>query len=111
MPPAGFEPAISASERSQTDALDRAATGTSPHSVRTVNICRVICSVCSLDRGAKYTFQLVSYSKSHSKHFHSAQMKMRVLFTQCTVIEMQTVVERGGGAGKGTLGVLPTFWN
>ena len=29
MPPVGFEPAISASERPQTYALDRAATGTS----------------------------------------------------------------------------------
>ena len=28
MPPAGFEPAIPASERQQTHALDRAATGT-----------------------------------------------------------------------------------
>jgi hypothetical protein len=28
MPPMGFEPAISAGERPQTDALDRAATGT-----------------------------------------------------------------------------------
>jgi hypothetical protein len=28
MPPAGFEPKISAGERSQTKALDRAATGT-----------------------------------------------------------------------------------
>ena len=29
MPPVGFEPTISAGERSQTYALDRAATGTS----------------------------------------------------------------------------------
>ena len=28
MPPVGFEPTISAGERPQTDALDRAATGT-----------------------------------------------------------------------------------
>jgi len=28
MPPVGFEPRISASERPQTNALDRAATGT-----------------------------------------------------------------------------------
>ena len=28
MPPVGFEPTISVSERPQTDALDRAATGT-----------------------------------------------------------------------------------
>jgi len=30
MPPAGFEPTISAGERLQTHALDRAATGTGP---------------------------------------------------------------------------------
>jgi hypothetical protein len=30
MPPVGFEPAVPASERSQTHALDRAATGIGP---------------------------------------------------------------------------------
>ena len=33
MPPAGFEPTISAGERSQTYALDRAVTGTGNHTV------------------------------------------------------------------------------
>ena len=33
MPPAGFEPTISAGERPQTHALDRAATGTGYKSV------------------------------------------------------------------------------
>ena len=31
MPPVGFEPIISAGDRPQTDALDRAATGTGNH--------------------------------------------------------------------------------
>ena len=33
MPPVGFEPTISASERPQTYALDRAATGTGNHTI------------------------------------------------------------------------------
>ena len=37
MPPAGFEPAISARERPQTEALDRAAIGTGFHSYQQLN--------------------------------------------------------------------------
>ena len=38
MPPVGFEPTISAGERPQTYALDRAATGTGP-------LLKVLCSI------------------------------------------------------------------
>ena len=38
MTPAGFEPAITASERPQTQALDRAATGIGPHTRYSLNI-------------------------------------------------------------------------
>ena len=38
MPPAGFEPAIPASELSQTHALDRAATGIGSPSIKALNI-------------------------------------------------------------------------
>ena len=37
MPPVGFEPTISAGERPQTYALDRAATGTGPVEFSTEN--------------------------------------------------------------------------
>jgi len=40
MPPAGFEPAIPASERPQTEALDGAATGTGTLDVRNINLQR-----------------------------------------------------------------------
>ena len=39
MPPAGFEPTISAGKRPQTYALDRTATGTSPYIGYTVQNC------------------------------------------------------------------------
>jgi hypothetical protein len=40
MPPMGFKPMISAGERAQTDALDRAATGTGdPYSLTIINYC------------------------------------------------------------------------
>jgi len=37
MPPAGFEPAIPTSERVQTHAVDRAATGTVPYNYTLTN--------------------------------------------------------------------------
>jgi len=38
MPPAVFEPTISAGDRPQTYALDRAATGTGVHVITSVNL-------------------------------------------------------------------------
>ena len=39
MPPVGFEPTVSAGERPQTHALDRAATGTGKCGTMAPNIC------------------------------------------------------------------------
>ena len=45
MPPVGFEPTISAGERPQTYALDRAATGTTVH-ITAVKIASEIIRLC-----------------------------------------------------------------
>ena len=68
MPPVGFEPTISAGERPQTYALDRAATGTglSSHTLskttnikehKTINLLIVLCGV-KLDLSQWEGFQL-----------------------------------------------------
>jgi hypothetical protein len=43
MPPVRFEPAIAASERPQTDALDRAATGTGRHLYLSLHEIKLLC--------------------------------------------------------------------
>jgi len=54
MPPVGFEPAISAGERPQTYALDRAATGTDiddsipPYAQQTIACCVELMHVCHI---------------------------------------------------------------
>ena len=48
MPPVGFEPAISAGERPQTYALDRAATATGTHAIIIIIIIIINDRLCGL---------------------------------------------------------------
>ena len=48
MPPVGFEPTISAGERPQTYALDRAATGTGTGTKRLIYLLEILISVAYL---------------------------------------------------------------
>ena len=49
-----FEPAIPASERPQTDVLDRAATGIVTHDISVLNLCRMINEYRFLERGSPF---------------------------------------------------------
>ena len=69
----------------------------SPCIVTVVNIWRLPCTVCRSDRRASHTVRLSSYSKSHSQYCRRAEMKIRVQFTQGTVIKVQN-----GFGGRGS---------
>ena len=82
MPPVGFEPTISAGERPQTYALDRAGTGTGSYllvavwNVAILTICRYPPSVLSK---SVYYLRILKEHNNHCDHMWSSYVIVKVL--------------------------------
>jgi hypothetical protein len=92
MPPAGFDPAIPANERPNTDVLDRAATGISP-----IKVIRIIMFVTSDYKNSQPKFTILKNTNIELKIRHSRRILLpftdtvllrlsRQYSTSCTLV-------------------------
>jgi len=85
MPPAGLEPAIPGSERSQTYALDHAATGLGPFYIYECNFSLLSTEVLQVTQQPFFLLVLLSLSREipvlYSKRVHNSLLQRAVKFT------------------------------